>query len=163
MVYLVLLVPVAWLFWALFVLLRSVFRLMTLSRMNGSGARVQGRMVSVEKRNRATKWMSGRTTYRTECRETLEFPGPDGRPVSGPVFYSDVVDVDRTGQEVLVIVDRSNPQRFSTPLDGRSIATATPRAQIFSSITMIVVDTGLFVGLLVMIHLARSGMLPGVS
>lgn len=159
MVYLVLLVPLAWLFWALFVLLRSVFRLMTLSRMNGSGARVQGRVVSVEKRNRATKWMSGRTTYRTECRETLEFPGPDGRPVS----YSDVVDVDRTGQEVLVIVDRSNPQRFSAPLDGRSIATAIPRAQIFSSITMIVVDTGLFVGLLVMIHLARSGMLPGVS
>ena len=123
MVYLVLLVPVAWLFWALFVLLRSVFRLMTLIRMNGSGARVQGRVVSVEKRNRATKWMSGRTTYRTECRETLELPGPDGRPVSGPVFYSDVVDVDRTGQEVL----SSSTARIRSASRPRSTAAASRR------------------------------------
>lgn len=163
MAYLILLVPVAWLFWALYVLLRSVFRLIHSTRMNSTGIRVPGRVVSVTKRQYQTRWMGSRITRTVHYRETLEFPGPDGRRITGRTFFSDVDDVDRTGQEVLVIADRSNPQRFSAPLDGQNISIREPRAQLFTSITMVIIDTALFFTMLVMIHMARSGTLPGMS
>lgn len=130
-------VPLLFIAVALWTIGRAVWRLAAASRLANGGGRTEGRVVGAHVEESGSNGRNSRVT--TRMVETIEFTPDGGGTVRAMPYISDIGMLDRSGTTVTVLYDRSRPERFIAPRNGRKLSPGSSLATLGGSAFFLVV------------------------
>ena len=127
---------------ALWMMFSAVRDLLRARRLDSSGIRTEGRVISSH-----VHYSGTREDRSSRVVETIEFTTDRGQTVRANPVVTDAGTVDRSGMSVTVLHDRDRPERFIAPQNGRGISARGPVmrigfALVFLAVIGIIVNGG---------------------
>ena len=119
---------------ALWMMFSAVRDLLRARRLDSSGIRTEGRVISSH-----VHYSGTREDRSSRVVETIEFTTDRGQTVRANPVVSDIGTVDRSGMSVTVLHDRDRPERFIAPRNGRGISARGPVMRIGFALVFLVV------------------------